>query len=200
MGILESQSPLRLTIRQWTGQPESVWVKPTPYGESTESRIIKTTTVKEDAQPQLSFFDRLEIRLSKFDPARANMWVMGTKHAIQEGVWRGSGAGTWARFHRKHRITRLYFEHMHNFYLNLIFEYGIIPMLAIYLLTALILLRLLQGRSGLPRAWLLWFAGVSGIGMGFDLLYFPLTLFGLFLLGVVVLAKSWRTQQTGNIM
>ena len=119
------------------------------------------------------------------------MWALGMRHSWEEGFWRGSGAGTWAKFHYKHRIARMYFAHMHNTYLGLVFEYGVVPMVLTYLLVAFLLSRLLRGITGQSRMWMLYFAGLSALAMGFDLFYDPFSNYGLVLLGVVVLAKSF---------
>jgi hypothetical protein len=190
MGILDQKSLLRVNIQQRIGSKDSVWVKKTPNVKPARPQQIATGTSVVSTPKPTSTVSRLEEFLSHFDSARANMWCMGLRKSWEDGFWRGAGAGTWARFHRAHRTTRLYFDHMHNTYLNLIFEYGVIPMITLYLLVAFLIFRILLGKSNQPRAWLLYFAGMSTVAFGTDLLYFPFSNYCLLVLCIVILAKS----------
>lgn len=187
MDFLKADSPIRATIQAALHRQNSTWSKPIPYGKPT---------LPDDSSPEAqsnivpSRGARLEQFLARFDPTRAHMWTLGLRHVIHEGVWHGAGAGTWARFHRSQpRPTSLYFAHMHNMFLDLIFEYGLIPMLLIYAFIGLRLLQRMFGKSNQPRIWLVYFAGLAAVATGQHLFYYfsPLC---LLIPGMIVLLRG----------
>ncbi len=69
---------------------------------------------------------RLYDHIRSVDPARAHAWYLAWRQALAGPLWRGAGAGSWARFHRESdRISLFYLAHVHNTYLDLLFEYGL---------------------------------------------------------------------------
>jgi hypothetical protein len=109
--------------------------------------------------------------LARVEPARADMWTLGIGKVLDDYVVRGAGAGTWARFH-KHadRRTRLYYAHMHNTALDMAFEYGLVPMMALSACVLLAVLRLAAARN-FNRLWLYYLVPCFVMAMGQHLLY-----------------------------
>jgi len=60
---------------------------------------------------------------------------------------------------------------MHNMYLDLVFEYGVIPMLLIYGLCAVAFFRIALGYGGVSRLWLLYLVPLAILATGQHLLY-----------------------------
>jgi len=118
-----------------------------------------------------SFRARIESWLLSKDPARGSMWILGARYSWDHHFWIGAGAGTWARFHRSQpRPYREYFAHMHNTYMDLVFEYGVVPMCLLFLVAGIAALRLLL--QGWPsRLWILYLAGVAVAALGQNLFY-----------------------------
>ncbi|MBM4147693.1 MAG: hypothetical protein FJ224_01415 [Lentisphaerae bacterium] len=109
--------------------------------------------------------------LARFEPARADMWTLGAGKIADGYIVRGGGAGTWARFHKHaQRETKLYYAHMHNTYLDLAFEYGLIP--AAVALAALIAAAFrLSKASDFRRLWLFYLVPCLITALGQHLLY-----------------------------
>lgn len=195
MGLTCPDSPLRQKLRADLHWSNSRWANPVAYGPvaapAPPPEAIPATQARAAlAQPEP--VGRVQQILARIDPARAHMWSLGVCHISSTGLWRGEGAGTWARFHRSQpRPSRLYFAHMHNTYLDLVFEYGLIPMLLVGLFILTGLLRLLLGWTRHPRIWLLYFAGMGIVALGQHLFF---SFFSLCLLipGVLVLVQACR--------
>ena len=135
-------------------------------------------------------------RLEKVDAARTHMWKLAWDRLHEHSLWRGDGAGTWASFHRAApRRARMYFAHAHNTYVDLAFEYGIIPV-AILLLAAMAgLLRLCVGRFHAGRLWLFYFVALAVLAMGQHLLYAFSTAVAL-IPGLVLLGRAFRRKSS----
>ncbi len=185
-GLGDPSSRLRQTIRYALAQHGNPKPPAPAYGNiSTDPKDGKASSTAEPA----AWPPRLESFLARFDPARASMWSLAIQHASHDGLWHGQGAGTWARFHRSQpRPDRLYFAHLHNTYLDLVFEYGLIPMLCVFAWGAICLWRLASGKTGIPRVWLLYFATLATVAVGQHLL-FPFSYQCLLLPGILVLLK-----------
>jgi hypothetical protein len=65
----------------------------------------------------------------------------------------------------------MYFAHMHNTYLDLIFEYGVVPMVLLFGAAGVAFFRILWGRGGVPRFWILYFVGLTVVAIGQHLLF-----------------------------
>jgi O-antigen ligase len=59
---------------------------------------------------------------------------------------------------------------MHNTYLDLTFEYGLVPMALFFALAAIALGRLAVSAGG-AKVWLFYLAGIGAVAMGQHLLY-----------------------------
>lgn len=114
--------------------------------------------------------------LKKQDKARRHFWRTGLA-TFRENFFRGAGTGTYARYHREHssmmywtrlrdgRLVhqRLGAPHMHNTYLDLMFEHGFLPMGLIYLSAFFAGARIIM-RGGVPsRFWLFPLASVGSM-------------------------------------
>ena len=189
MDIHKADSPIREFIRTALHRQNSTWSKPIPYGNPPVTETSASSAVQTSIVPARGA--RLEQFLARFDPARASMWTLGLRRAMHEGFWRGAGAGTWARFHRAQpRPSSLYFAHMHNTFLDLIFEYGFVPMLLIYAAIGLRLLQLAFGKSNQPRIWLIYFAGMAAVATGQHLFY-SFSHLCLLIPGAIMLARGF---------
>lgn len=134
-------------------------------------------------------FDNRLALSARVDQSRAAMWKLGMNHSL-EHVWKGGGAGTWARFHRSQpRPYREYYAHMHNTYLDLIFEYGLVPMLMVYGLCGIALLRIAFGYGGVSRLWLLYFIPVATMALS-QHLFFAFTHLCLLLPAFVLVPRA----------
>ena len=60
---------------------------------------------------------------------------------------------------------------MHNTYLDLLFEYGVIPMMILYGLCALAFFRIAFVQSGVSRLWLLYLVPVVIMALGQHLFF-----------------------------
>lgn len=144
--------------RQYTETPDA------------ESGTINQQGEKHTLMSKIS--KKLERRLTNYNIARGSMWMLGLRTSFKHYFWRGAGAGTWARFHRSQpRPYRAYFAHMHNTYLDLIFEYGVMPMLIVFLLCAVAFFRIAFSSSGPSRLWVFYLIGVAVMAMGQHLFY-----------------------------
>ena len=124
------------------------------------------------------------------------MWFLGLRASIKHDIWRVAGAGTWARFHKNQpRATRTYFAHMHNTYLDLIFEYGLIPMLMIYLLCAVAVVRIAVW-GVVNRLWLFYLLGIAVMALGQHLFY-AFTSMCLLLPVFIIIPKALMRRRTG---
>jgi hypothetical protein len=195
MGLTCPNSPLRQKLHADLHWSNSRWANPVAYGPvatpAPAPEAIPATQVRAAlAQPEP--VGRVQQILAHIDPARAHMWSLGARHISSTGLWRGEGAGTWARFHRSQpRPSSLYFAHMHNTYLDLAFEYGLIPLILAGLLILTGLLRLLLGRTRQPRIWMLYFAGMGIVALG-QHLFFSFFSICLVIPGVLVLVQAGR--------
>jgi hypothetical protein len=109
--------------------------------------------------------------LERVEPARADMWAIGSRKILGEYIIRGAGAGTWARFHKyAERKTRLYYAHMHNTCLDAAFEYGVVPAAAVFVCLLLAALKIAAARD-FNRLWLLYIVPCMAMALGQHLLY-----------------------------
>ncbi len=190
-GITKADSALRQRLAADLSWENSRWANPVPYGPATPSGPTPEMSPAAVSRPPEPV-NRVQQILARIDPARAHMWSVGMSHVWDTGVWRGEGAGTWAAFHRSQpRPSRLYFAHMHNTYLDLAFEYGLIPVVLMGALFLIGCCRLVFGRNRQPRIWLLYFAGMGIVALGQYLLF---SFFSLCLLipGVLILLRTGR--------
>ena len=175
MGVLDESSTLRV---QWRETVVSVIRHGEARRDAPATQAQATAVqqaVSSPVSPNLSGKGNLKQRIKEWmrrrDPARAPMWFLGWRHSWDHGFWKGEGAGTWARFHRSQpRPYRAYFAHMHNTYLDLIFEYGVVPMAIVFLACLAGLLRILLSGTA-SRLWIFYLAGMSAAALGQDLLY-----------------------------
>lgn len=131
-------------------------------------------------------------RLEEVDAFRMHMWRLAWTHSREHHLWRGAGAGTWAPFHRSHpRAYRIYYAHTHNTYIDLLFEYGIIPTALAGLAVLIGLIRLACGRVRAGRIWLFYFAGAGVLAMGQHLFYAFTTQIAL-IPGIVLILRALR--------
>lgn len=192
MGVLYESSMLRSELRLGAfarGKPQAASIQPEPVAPSAATAAISNVapvtqpgphktgalirrTVEESAHAQPSLLKQMEKWLSRHDAVRGPAWTLGLGHALKYYLWRGSGAGTWARFHRSQaRPYREYYAHMHNTYLDLLFEYGIIPMLILFGLCALAFFRIVFGCCRLSRLWLIYLVAIAVMALGQHLFY-----------------------------
>jgi hypothetical protein len=202
MGIRDATSPLRIKMRTLLHQQDSTWSRPIPYGNfgapSQPSEVqtmagpvaSPTPTPATLVRPHLPWEGRLEKFLAQFDPARASMWMLGLRHASRSGFWHGEGAGTWARFHRNQpRPASAYFAHMHNTYLDLIFEYGLVPMLVVYGLCVVAFFRIAFGLACVSRIWLFYLVFIAVVALG-QHLFFTFTHLCLLLPAFILIPRA----------
>jgi len=143
-------------------------VPPAPGPEAA----ILSATGKTDGREGAGLLWKLERRLTSMDRVRGHMWILGVRRILADSLWIGHGAGTWARFHRNQpRPTRIYFAHMHNTVLDLMFEYGLVPTLLVLVLVGVAVFRILLGVPGISRIWLGCFLSLAAMGMGQFLLF-----------------------------
>ncbi|MFC1462385.1 hypothetical protein ACFLQU_02155 [Verrucomicrobiota bacterium] len=114
---------------------------------------------------------RLKGWLLRRDKARGRMWSLGAQSILRDNTWRGAGAGMWARFHKRHKSHRVYFAHMHCTYLDLMFEYGLVPTVIVLVLSTAAVLRILLVPGTGNRLWIFYLAGVAVMAIGQHLLY-----------------------------
>lgn len=149
-----------------------------------ESSEITTKQKQETENIQKPFYNRYTSFLENYncnifekwlfqqDKARGEMWIIGFRTIIKECIILGKGAGTWARFHRDSpRLTRQYFAHMHNSYLDFAFEYGILCSIILFILIILTLILLLKGKFLGGKFWLVYYVSVGCMALGQYLLF-----------------------------
>ncbi len=146
----------------------------------------------ESAPPEAET-DGLGDRLEQVDAFRMHMWRLAWSHSRAHHWWRGAGAGTWAPFHRAYpRAYRIYYAHTHNTYVDLLFEYGIIPMACVFLAVLVGLIRLACGYVQGGRIWLFYFAGAGVLAMGQHLFYAFTTQVAL-IPGILLIFRALRS-------
>ncbi len=141
--------------------------------------------------------------LTRWDPVRGHMWHLVLRVAIRTYWLHGAGAGTWARFHRAQpRPYRLYYAHTHNTYVDMIYEYGLLPCFVFFSLAGLALLRFVKARPGVMGLWVFYAVAVAAMGLGQHLLY-AFTNLCLLTPLALVLARSmllpWNRDATGSV-
>ena len=83
----------------------------------------------------------------------------------------GHGAGTWARYEKAQpRPYRAYYAHMHNLYLDLMFEHGVVFVALLLAACAAAVLRVCFLAEH-NRLWLFYLAGVAVMALGQHLFY-----------------------------
>lgn len=124
-----------------------------------------------------------------YDPARGEMWWLCIKTCTQKYIWYGAGAGTWGRFHRAQPRAKKqpYYAHLHNTYLDILFEYGIIFTAIIFLICAWACFKIAFGKTGISRYWLFYLVGTAVMALGQNLLYSFSTTILIFPLFVVII-------------
>ncbi|MDI6774379.1 MAG: hypothetical protein QME60_03145 [Verrucomicrobiota bacterium] len=204
LGILQEDSLLRqqlrvradsffsLNDRRSTAVPRQ-GLKPLPaHAQAPAAFPAAAASNVEPTRP--TSWAGIERLLNRLDHARGSMWSLGARTSLERRLWRGAGAGTWARFHRAQpRPERIYFAHMHNTHLDLVFEYGVAPMAIALAACALALGRIAAGRGGVPRFWVFPLIGVAVIGLGQHLL-FAFTSLCLLLPLFIILARALFSQ------
>jgi hypothetical protein len=60
---------------------------------------------------------------------------------------------------------------MHNTYLDLVFEYGVLPMALVFAACAIAFFRILWGGSGVPRFWIFYLVAAAVVAIGQHLLF-----------------------------
>jgi hypothetical protein len=125
-----------------------------------------------------------------YDPARGEMWWLCIKTCVEKYLWYGAGAGTWGRFHRLQPRPKKhpYYAHLHNTYLDIMFEYGIIPSVVIFMLCAMACFKIISGKTCISRYWLFYIIGAGVMAAGQHLLYSFSTTVLIFPIFVVI----WR--------
>lgn len=149
----------------------------------TGSNMLKYAWAIEDQQKleaRLKNDDALLSRIRRWskrlDRSRYYMWRLGTREIIEHHIWMGGGAGTWGRFQRSmpaptewrkaanskaSKVRMKTHPHMHNTYLDLVFEYGLFPMVIVYLTGIIAVTAVATSRRGLSSMWLLYGAPIA---------------------------------------
>lgn len=153
---------------------------------------ITTTNVRPQSTDSVSKLSKLSDLAKKllvhYDPARGEMWWLCIKTCVQKYIWYGAGAGTWGRFHRALPRTKKqpYYAHLHNTYLDILFEYGIIPAAIIFLICVLACFKIAFGKTRISKYWLFYLIGTAIMALGQNLLYSFSTTILIFPLFVVI--------------
>lgn len=152
---------------------------------------------RSEASIRSSKLRRSVLRVLRCDRARGPMWRMGFRATVRK-PFVGHGAGTWARYQKaQRRSSSKYYAHMHNTYLDLMFEYGLVVAVALFSLCAFGVLRVAFMPGIGNRLWLFYFAGVAVIALGQHLLY-AFTSMCLLLPGSVLLAGQFSVKSRGD--
>jgi len=136
-------------------------------------------------------------QLQSMDMARMNMWRLALRHSLKHHLWRGAGAGTWAPFHRAApRSRRIYFAHAHNCYVDLVFEYGVLPMMFVFAFAFMSFVKIGRQKRRMKRVWIYYLTALAVLALGQHLLYAFTTMCAI-IPAVVLLCKAW-TNSSGN--
>lgn len=114
---------------------------------------------------------------------RRPVWRYALTH-VKSNYWlRGGGAGTWSPFHRENRVDigtfPSFWAHTHNTFIDVYFEYGIIPSTLAIVFFVCGIYAVAKGMVHGGRMWLPYFAGMFMLALGQHLLYAFTTLCGL---------------------
>jgi hypothetical protein len=201
--ILDQSSLLRRVIeRHLVGlslcspSPKSHSMKEERTRKASKSKVVRSkktaegSSAKKEASPaQYGPHSSLATRLKRMDPVRWHMWKLAVNKSRKDYIFKGAGAGKWAMYHKTQpRPYRPYYAHLHNTYLDLMFEYGVLPMLLFYLLWAIAVFKIaVFGVAN--RLWLYYFAAIAMMALGQHLLY-AFTSMVLLLPALVVIPRA----------
>jgi hypothetical protein len=171
-----------LDIRGWTLMWAVTGSNALKYAWAGEDQKKLDSRLKNDD----SWPGRIRRWSKRLDRSRYYMWRLGAKEIADHYIWTGAGAGTWGRFHRSieapiewrkvpnvkaSKVRMKSHPHMHNTYLDLVFEYGLIPMLIVYLLGSAAFIAIAAVRRGPSSLWLLYLAPVALFALVQNVLY-----------------------------
>jgi hypothetical protein len=171
MDVADGSSPLRRRFERIYLKPLRSMV-PHPQTDGAQASAPDVVTVK---QASVLPSGRMVQALRRVDRHRADTWKRALSHARSNYVWRGAGAGTWAPFHRAHRSRdwtgKWYWAHTHNTYVDLIFEYGMIPVAIVALLVIWGLIGIVRGQVVSGRLWVFYLVGLAVLAVSQHLLH-----------------------------
>lgn len=154
----------QLDMRGWSLRWAITGNKPLRYDWAIQDQ----QRIKERLAEPDDRFGRTRRAFKKMDRPRYLMWLIGLNQIKEHHMWSGAGAGTWGRYHKKRepstqwqqdrdgdlkKVPMVSHPHMHNTLLDLIFEYGLIPMMLVFLAILLAIIRIMLG-SVYRRCWL----------------------------------------------
>jgi len=175
LGVFDSRSMLRSQLGERLGTAFSLDMSPfaeVPTEGDAGSAPEETEPIPEECVGKLPLKKRAARWLVAHDKIRGPMWVLGLRTCAGDCLWWGMGAGTWARYHRSQpRPYRHYYAHMHNTYLDLAFEYGVVPTALVLVLCGITVLKLVLVQGGANRLWVLYLVCVAVIALGQHVLF-----------------------------
>ncbi len=194
-GIGDSDSRLRRHIRRlYRVEPLRDMTSSSSRDGGKISREPETIPLKLASVVPTS---RLVEILKRVDFVRGETWARALTHVRANYFWRGAGAGAWAPFHRANRTRdwtgTWYWAHAHNTYVDVLFEYGMVPVAVAALLAVFGLVRLVRGKVYAGRLWLLYIVGLAALAISQHLLFSFRTLPAL-LPAFVLLGRAVRAQ------
>ena len=153
-------------------------------------------------QGDVSGYARLKVKIKDAlltrDKTRGHMWILAIRSMKNKHFWRGMGAGTWARFHkRQDRPYGPYFAHSHNTYVDLMFEHGALPVFVLFAILGVGFVRILFGWCFESRLWLFYLVGLGTMALGQHLL-FAFSTTALAMPAFVVLARASGMKRNRN--
>lgn len=166
-------------------------------------RPLPVATAKSGADP---WPERVRRWFKGTDRSRYYMWRDGWQWMKEHGLWVGQGAGTWGGFHRAHnntfdwrrgdnnrvtKTTMVDHPHMHNTFLDLMFEYGVVPMCGVYLFVLWMIGRIVFTRHPPSKLWLFYLVAVACMAL-FQHLFYSLPQMTLILPGLLLVARAMR--------
>ncbi len=166
--------------------------RPTPRSKKAKEALVsknKVKSIKKSKSAQDKDSSALAAKLREMDPVRWHMWKLAVNKSRKDYMFKGAGAGKWAMYHRDQpRPYGPYYAHMHNTYLDLIFEYGVLPMLLFYVLWSIAVFKIaVFGVAN--RLWLYYFAAIAMMALGQHLFY-AFTSMCLLLPAFVIIPKA----------